>query len=245
VARVDWRFVCCALILHIVYSGGILAQSTGTEALGSLQTSGEVYLNGSRAAGEQTVFPRDVVRTGEEGVAAFTLPGVATLNILPQTEVSFRTSPYLFTLKQGTLEIRSFQSAKNLDIQFGNFVMSLPFFESEAAGVITVVADGAALVECRAGSVGLIGITSAQGLFLRPGQLVDISADGKIQKVETVGQAAPESSGQTPGPTQSSGKKKSRVGYIILGGVAAGTSVGVALALSHKASSQPVSPSAP
>jgi hypothetical protein len=244
VRRAVWRFVGCALILHIGYSGGIRAQTPATEALGSLQTSGEVYLNGSRASGEQTVFPRDVVRTGADGVAAFILPRVATLDILPQTEVSFRTSPYLATLKQGTLEVRSFQSARNLDIQFGNLVMSIPFFESEAAGILMVGADGAARVECRAGSIGLTDVTGAQGLFLRPGQSVEISVDGKIGKVESVVPGAPGSAGQTPAPTQPAGRK-SRVGLIIIGGLAAGGTVGVALALSHKASSQPISPSGP
>jgi hypothetical protein len=239
-----WRVVCCVLILHVSCPGGMWAQTRAARALGSMQTVGEVYLNGMRAAGEQALFPGDTLRTGADGVAALTLPGVGVFNMEPQTEISFGTGLYLATLKQGTVGVRSFQSGKNLDIQFGKIVMYLPSFELEAAGTVTVGADGAARVDCHAGSVGLTAIEGTEAVSLYPGESAEISADGKFQKVQPVAPAAPGSAGQTPGTTQPAGKR-SRAAYIILGAVAVGGGTGAALALSHKASRQPVSPSVP
>jgi hypothetical protein len=209
-----------------------------------MQAVGETYLNGMRAAGEQTIFPGETVRTGADGVAALTLPGVGMFNIEPQTEISFGTGRYLATLKQGTVEIHSFQSSKILDIQFGKSVAYLPVSEVEAAVTVTVGADGAARVECHAGSAGVTAIEGTEVVSLHSGQSVEISLDGKIQKVNPVETAAPSSAGQTRGPTQAAGKK-SRAGYIVLGVAAVGGGVGAAVALSHKGSGQPVSPSVP
>jgi hypothetical protein len=240
-----WRVVCCILILHLSFPGGMWAQKPAARALGSIQATGEIYLNGMRAAGEQTLFAGDTVRTGADGVAALTLPGVGILNMGPQTEISFGTGRYLATLKQGTIGVRSFQSVENLDIQFGKIVMYLPSFEPEAAGTVTVGADGTALVECRAGSVGLTAIEGTEAVSLHPGESEEISADGKFRKVEAVAPPAPASTGQAPAPPQAAGKRRSRSGYIILGVVVAGGGVGAALALSHKASGQAVSTSVP
>jgi hypothetical protein len=244
ISPVVWRVVCCVLILHVCCPGGTWAQTPTAQALGSMQAAGETYLNGMRAAGEQTIFPGETVRTGADGVAALTLPGVGMFNIEPQTEISFGTSRYLATLKQGTVEVRSFQSDKILDVQFGKSVMYLPVSEVEAAVTVTVGADGAARVGCHAGWVGVTAIEGPEGVFLLPDQSAEISADGKIQKVNPVALAAPGSAGQARGPTRPAGKK-SHPGYIVLGAVAAGGSVAVALALSHKSSSQLVSPSVP
>ena len=151
-----------------------------------MQATREVYLNGSPATGEQTVYPGDTVRTGADGAAALTSTGFGLLIIPAQTEITFRTAPFLATLKQGSVEVRSIQAGKDLEIQFGNTVMYLPNPEIEASGVITLRADGSAQVSCVFGSLGLKSSDGVGLGVLHPLQSVGVSADGKLQKVEVV-----------------------------------------------------------
>src|SRR5258707_2844311 len=106
--RVVCRFVCCVLILQFSCLDSMRAQTPAPQTLGSMRATREVYLNRSPATGEQTVYPRDTVRTGADGPAALTSPGFGALVIPAQTEVTFRPPPYLATLKQGSVEVRSF-----------------------------------------------------------------------------------------------------------------------------------------
>jgi len=151
-----------------------------------MQATREVYLNGTPATGEQTVYPGDTVRTGADGAAALTSPGFGLLIIPAQTEIAFRSAPFLATLKQGSVEVRSIQSGKNLEIQFGNTVMYLPTPETESSGVVTLRADGSAQVSCVFGSLGLNTIDGVGLGILHPLQAVGVTADGKLQKVEAV-----------------------------------------------------------
>jgi hypothetical protein len=182
---VSW-FACLLLILQFSCLDRTWAQAPATQAVGSMQATREVYLNGSPATGEQTVYPGDTVRTGADGAAALTSTGFGLLIIPAQTEITFRTAPFLATLKQGSVEVRSMQGGKDLEIQFGNTVMYLPTPEIEASGVITLRADGSAQVSCVFGSLGLKSSDGVVLGVLHPLQSVGVSADGKLQQVEVV-----------------------------------------------------------
>src|ERR1700730_4836750 len=112
--QVTWRCVCCALVLHLYCLDRAWAQAPTAPTLGSLRATGEVFLNGSRATGEQSLFPADTVRTGPDGAAVLTSPGFGLVVIPAQSEISFRADPYLATLKQGSVEVRTFQPSRNL-----------------------------------------------------------------------------------------------------------------------------------
>src|SRR5258705_12665929 len=123
--------------------------------LGSMRARREFSINGSPATGEQTVYPGDTVRTGADGAAALTSPGFGVLVIPAQTEITFRPPPYVATLKQGSVEVRSFSGGRDLGIQFGNTVLYLPSPEVESSGIVTLRGDGSAQVSCIFGSLGL------------------------------------------------------------------------------------------
>jgi len=151
-----------------------------------MRATREVYLNGSPATGEQTVYAGDTVRTGADGAAALTSPDFGLLIIPAQTEITFRSAPYLATLRQGSVEVRSFQTGKDLGIQFGNTVLFLPSPGTESSGVITLRPDGSAQVSCVIGSIGLKSIDGTGLVILKPLQSVGVGTDGKLQKVEAV-----------------------------------------------------------
>jgi hypothetical protein len=230
------RLVCCALVLQLYCVEGAGAQTPTTEPLGSLQTSGEVYLNSLRATGSATVFPGDAVRTGADGAATFTSPGVGLLTLAPQSEIDFRGAPVLGTLKQGTVGIRSLQAGQNLEIQFGSSVLYLPPPGAESVATITVAADGSARVECRMGAVGLRSVSGGQLLVLNSGFAVGVGADGKVQKVEPVGAV---STAQISG----SGPRSYLLEYVLIG--AAGAGAITAIVLLTRKSNPTLSPYAP
>jgi hypothetical protein len=239
--QVGWRFMCCVLVLHLYCLDGTWAQAPTAQTLGSLRATGEVYLNGVRATGEQTLFPGDKVQTGLDGAAALTSPGFGLLIIPAQSEITFRAAPYLATLKQGSVEVRSFQPGRNLGIQFGNTVMYLSSPESESVGIITLRADGSAQVACALGSVGLRSVDGLELVVLRSNQSVGIGVDGKLQRVES---GVPNPSAQTssaPAPTG----KSSHTGFIVLGVIGGGGAAAAIALLSRKSGNQPVSPSSP
>jgi hypothetical protein len=234
------RLVCCMLIVHFCLAQEAQAQ-TAPQRLGSLQASGEVSLNGLRASQGQTVFPGDAVHTGADGAAVLTVPGSGILDIGAETQISIRIDQYFATLKQGTVAIRSFAGANNLEIRFGNFLLYIPSAETPSAATLTVDKDGVARAECRAGSVGVTAIQGASAAILHFGQAVIIGSDGRIQNVEP-NATVPSAQGATQGTAPALSGRKRRAAFIIVGVAAAG-STGAAIALLHKSS--PVSPSQP
>jgi hypothetical protein len=236
-----WRLLCCILLLQLSCPGGTWAQVPATQGLGFLQVSGQVSVNGMQAADGQTIFPGDTVRTGADGAAAFNLPNVGALTIERQTEISFRTSQSIATMKQGTVDVRSFQDGAKLDVQFGKFVLFTT--SPESTGILTVDANGAARVECRSGSIGVTAVVGAAAVVLQPGQSVRIGTDGTMQNVESApGASVPAT--QAPGTAPAA--KKSRTTYYILGAAgAAGATTAALLLISHKSSNPPLSPSSP
>lgn len=205
-----------------------------------MRATREVYLNGSPATGEQTVYPGDTVRTGADGAAALTSPGFGVLVIPAQSEITFRPPPYLATLKQGSVEVRSFQGGKDLGIQFGNTVLYLPSPEVESSGIITLRGDGSAQVSCVFGSLGLKSEDGAGLVVLRPLQAVGVSADGKLQKVESVPLVPTAQSAPVPVTTGRVAPGR----YIALAAVAGGAAAAVLL-LTRNSNHPPVSPASP
>src|ERR1700676_378155 len=179
-------FVCCLLILQFSSEDKMWGQPPAAQTLGSMRASGEVSLNGTPATGEQTIYPGDTVRTGADGAAALTSPGYGLVIIPAQTEITFRSAPYLATLRQGSVEVRSFQTGKDLGIHFGNTVLYLPSPGTESSGVITLRPDGSAQVSCVIGSIGLKSVDGTGLVILKPLQSVGVGTDGKLQKVEAV-----------------------------------------------------------
>lgn len=168
---------------------------------------------------------------------------IHALTIENQTDISFRTSQSIGTLKQGTVEVRSFQAGGNLDVQFGKLVMEAS--SAESTGILTVDANGAARVECRSGSISVTTVGSTEAFILQPSQSVRIGTDGTMQNVESTAQGASVPVSQAPGTTPAG--KKSRTNTYIIVGVAGGVGVTAAtlLLIAHKSSNQPVSPSSP
>jgi hypothetical protein len=205
-----------------------------------MRATREVYLNGSPATGEQTVYPGDTVRTGADGAAALTSPGYGVLVIPAQTEITFRPAPYLATLKQGSVEIRSFPGGKDLGIQFGNTVLYLPTPEVESSGILTLRGDGSAQVSCIFGSLGLKSADGTGLVVLRPLQAVGVSADGKLQNVEAVPLVPTAQS--PPVPVMTGRLAPGR--YIALAALAGGTAAAILL-LTRNSNQKPVSPSSP
>jgi hypothetical protein len=231
------------LILRVCFFGVASAQDSPSLVVGSLQTIGEVYLDGAPAAEEQTVFGGEDVRTGSNGVAALSVPG-GIFNMAGETEISIRTGRSVISLAHGTVAARSFQSDKGLEIEFGNFAVHLPVGEAAAAAAVTVSPDGAVKAECLDGVISVSRLQGTQSVNLRVGQSVVVDARGRLQDVRTAQFSSIVLFGEAP-PSQETSSKRSRTPYLLIGAAAAaGGIAAAAIALSHK-SSQPTSPSAP
>jgi hypothetical protein len=126
--------VCALLSSCFSENAGAGAQVSPARSLGFLQVTGEAYVNGVRAAAEQTIFVGDTVRTGADGRGAVMMP-VGALTLGPDTEVAFGSASLLGTVRVGTVEVRTLQAGQSLEIQFGNQVTYLPYFEGQSAGI--------------------------------------------------------------------------------------------------------------
>jgi hypothetical protein len=217
-------------------------QAEERKPLGALSTVGEVYVNESRAPSESTVFPGDKLRTGESGAATFTIGGRGSLKISPNTRLSFEDDPrYVVTLEQGTVVLSVFGEAAKFEARTGDFVVIAGPEATEAISQIERSADGSSRVLCKTGAVGVIALETAESVFLRPDQFVTISAQGRLQAVNT-----PSTTTGAPNPASNPAPrivKKSHTGWIILGVAGGGGAAAAAvLASGHKSS---VSPSVP
>jgi hypothetical protein len=132
------------LSLQVLFAGPNLAsQGQGQKPLGSLSTSGEVYLNESRITGEVIIFlcwrfAADRCRRG----ASVAVSGCGTLTIAKQTEVSFAASPrYFDELLHGAVGFQTFVGTTNFELRAGNFII-VPASDTEAAAAIERTPDG-------------------------------------------------------------------------------------------------------
>ena len=101
--------------------------------------------------------------------------------------------------------------------------------------------NGSFVVNCLEGSVGVLPLEGANGMFLQVGQAVNISPQGELSAAKQP--AAPTTAAETPStpPVPGAQAKKSHTGWIILALVGGGAA-GAGAALGGKKGSQPVSP---
>ena len=200
------------------------------QPLGSLDSTGEVFVNEQRAPSELTVFPGDTLRTGDTGSARLTAGGNSSLQISRQSQMVFSADPhYVAELKSGSITFKSLGGAGGAVVRAGNYVV-VPASRTEASTVtIESSADGSVLVTCSTGSAEIVPLQEGSGILLQSGQSARISSKGELTAA-------------TPTGTQPAGKNRTLI-YVGLAG--AGVAGGVAAAIAHGGSHQPVSPVSP
>lgn len=216
---------------------GVPAGQQQTQPLGSLSTVGNVYVNGSLAPAESTIFSGDAVLTSETGRAVFTVSGKGSFKISPQTHLVFAAEPtYLAEMTSGTVVMTTFAGATQVGLKVGNYVVSPVIETQQSSSRIEKNAVGSFLVACLDGSIGVIPIQGVSGQVLRIGQTVEISPTGVLGTPEaTAAQAPAQQTAQQPNH-----KNRKWIAYGIAGGGAAAVVAAVAARGSH---GQPVSPS--
>jgi hypothetical protein len=205
------------------------------QALGSLSSVGEVYVNNSPAPADSTIFSGDTVRTGAAGTATFTSSAQGTFQISAQSQVAFNGGDqYVAELQSGMVVMSSMRGPQGLNLRLGSFTAVGVTDGEQSTSKIEKAADGTFAVTCLDGSVILVPTAGSNGLLMQAGQTVSISGQGQLSAVKEVAPPNP-----TPGTVQ---QKKSYTLWIVVGAAGAGAA-GIALALGGKHSSTPpVSP---
>ncbi len=156
-------------------------------ALGALNTSGEVFVNGSPVAGNSTLFEGDAVRTGANGAASIMFSGKGSIIVAANSSLKFSlvegAPRYLATFESGTLGVRSLSGAREFQIRAGNFVAVMEG-EVESSAEITRLADGVIRIECKRGSTGVIALEGDKAVFLKAGQAIGITPSGALVTAE-------------------------------------------------------------
>lgn len=243
------RAIALALLLLPSVAGGRAASQAGpSQSLGSLSTVGEVYVNDMLAPAESTIFVGDKLRTGENGVASFTASGKGTIKIAPRSEVVFAgAEKYVAELKLGTLVMSSFSGPSGFTLRLADFLLVPAVEQQQTTAKVEKSPDGSFLLSCLEGSVSVISLQGASGLFLQAGQSATISPTGQlISNPTTSGPTSTPSAPTQPQPgTPPVAQRKSRKGWIILG-LSGGAAAGIAAAAAAGGGGhQPVSPSSP
>jgi ferric-dicitrate binding protein FerR (iron transport regulator) len=226
--------------------GGSRSQEQPRQPLGALSAVGEVYVNDSPAPAEGTIFSGDTLRTGANGTAAVTPSGKGSLKIATRSQLVFAGTPqYLAELKSGTAIMSSASGAAGVNLRAGNFVVAAVTEGEQSTSSVESAPDGSFVVNCLEGSVGVLPLDGANGIFLQVGQAANISPQGELSAAKQPEAPSPAPAQPNPPPAGVTKAKKSNTGFIILllaGGVAAGA--GAALG-GHGGSGTPVSPSVP
>ena len=221
------------LLLAASAYGQVASPDTQRQSLGSLNSSGDVFVNGTRAPSELTIFPGDAVRTGETGTAILTTSGNNSFQISRQSQVVFAGDPHYFAeLESGGISVKSLEGTSGAVVRAGNFAVVPTNRNERTTATIEKLADGSFVVTCTAGNVGVIPLQQASGLFLQAGQSARISPKGELAALDK----------PLPTGTQSAGRRNLWI-YLGLagGGIAAGTAAAVVLSEHHA----PISPAAP
>jgi hypothetical protein len=218
------------LLMAVSAHGQAVSPDPQRQSLGSMNSSGEVYLNESRAPSELTVFPGDALRTGGTGMAILTNGGNNSLQIFRQTQILFTADPHYFAeLKAGTISVKSVGGGGETVVRAGNFVVVPTNRNETTAATIESKPDGSFIITCTTGNIGVIPMQEAPGIFLQAGQSGQISPKGELATLE-----------KPPPSTQVAGKSHRTLIYL---GLAAGAAAGAAAGLA--AGHGPVSPVAP
>lgn len=224
-------------LFPVVAQGGAASQEQERQPLGSLSSVGQVYVNNSPAPAESTIFTGDALRTDEAGVATFATSGKGSLKITSHSQVVFAGTPqYVAELKSGVVVMGSLSGATGVSLRAGNFVVVAVAEGEQSTSKIESAADDSFSVTCLQGSVGILPIEGANGLFLQAGQSLTISPQGVLSAVKEA-PATP----TTPAPGTAA-KKSGKTGWIVLAVAGAGGAGAAAALAGHKSSGQSISP---
>jgi len=222
------------LILHFSFGLAYGAAYPGQgpeqrQALGSLTTTGEVYLNSSGAPAQSTVLAGDVLRTSPGGTAMFTLAGNGSLRISPNTEIVFAGGPqYAAELKLGKVVMNSFNGPIGITLRAGSSVVVAVAEGEQSTSSIEAPSDGSFLISCLGGSVGVIPLQGGKGIFIREGQSVSISPQGELSAMIAQAEAPAAVLGSTE-TAPAARQKHSHARWILIGVGAAGAIAAAAI----------------
>lgn len=204
--------------------------------LGSLSSTGEVYVNDKPVPIESTVFVGDTVRTGANSTAVFTMTGNGTLKIGAQTQVVLTGDPqFAAELQSGTAVIDSLSGPSGIKLRVGEYVVVPAVRSRVTSAKIERQADGNFLVTCLGGDISTLALQGTAGRLLEATQSVSLTPSGQmlVQK-----QSGGKSLGSgIPGPLSS------RKGWALLS--VAGAGAGAAALVLGRGGKPPVSPSGP
>ena len=221
------------LVLHVwfglVYGAAYPRQEQQQrEALGSLTTAGEVFLNSAVTPAESTVFAGDVLRTSPSGTAMFTLAGNGSFRISPNSEIVFAGGPqYAAELKLGKVVMNSLNGTMGITLRAGSSVVVAVAEGEQSTSSIEAPSDGSFLISCLGGSVGVVPLQGGKGIFIREGQSVSVSPQGEFSM-----SAQAELSAAAPGSTETAPaarQKHSHARWILIGVGAAGAVAAAAI----------------
>ena len=221
------------LILHFSFGLAYGAAYPGQEpdqrqALGSLTTTGEVYLNTSEAPAQATVLAGDVLRTSPGGTAMFTLAGNGSLRISPITEIVFAGgAQYAAELKLGKVVMNSFNGPMGITLRAGSSVVVAVAEDEQSTSSIEAPSDGSFLISCLGGSVGVIPLQGGKGIFIREGQSVSVSPQGELSAMSA--QVAPAAALGSTETAPAARQKHSHARWILIGVGAAGAVAAAAI----------------
>lgn len=211
-------------------------QNAKKQPLGSLSSTGEVYVNDKPVPIESTVFVGDTVRTGANSTAVFTMTGNGTLKIGAQTQVVLTGEPqFAAELQSGTAVIDSLSGPSGIKLRAGEYVVVPAVRSRVTSAKIERQADGSFLVTCLGGDISTLALQGTAGRLLEATQSVTLTPSGQmlVQK---------QSGGNSAG-SGIAGPLSSRKGWTMLGLAGGGAGL-AALALGH-GGKPPVSPSGP
>jgi hypothetical protein len=222
------------LILHFSFGLAYGAAYPGQgqeqrQALGSLTTTGEVYLNSSGAPAQSTVLAGDVLRTSPGGTAMFTLAGNGSLRISPNTEIVFAGGPqYAAELKLGKVVMNSSNGPMGITLRAGSSVVVAVAEGEQSTSSIEAPSDGSFLISCLGGSVGVIPLQGGKGIFIREAQSVSVSPQGELSGMIAQAEAPAAATGSTE-TAPAARQKHSHARWILIGVGAAGAVAAAAI----------------
>ena len=217
-----------ALSLTASYTRVSAQERQKEEPLGSLSSTGEVYVNDSPAPAESTIFAGDTLRTRETGTATFTMSGKGDLKVSRQSQLVFSDgSQYAAELKAGTIVLDSSSGPTGVTLRAGGFVVVPAVRDQVTSARIDEATNGSFRISSLDGTVAVIPLEGTSGQILQVGQSVSISTRGELA---------------SPALAQPAGHTH----WILLGLAGAGASAAAGAATAgHGASRQSVSPSSP
>jgi hypothetical protein len=227
-------------------------RSQEKQPLGSLSSVGQVYVNNALAPADTTIFTGDVIRTGPSASATFTSSAEGTYQILPGSQLAFNGGDqYVAELQAGSAVLSSRRGPQGLNLRIGSYTAVGVTEGEQSTSKIEKAADGSFTVTCLDGSVILVPTAEgSSGLLIQAGQMVNISARGKLSPVKDAAPGAVPAStpapGETPPPAPTPTTTQSNNNYTkwIIIALAGAGGAGAAIALgSHKSNS--VSPATP